>query len=64
MTNIAFAGFKAVPANFNPQEGGKIRKDSPERPTCVYTSNVAAVLLPAKQPAARHWVSPIICLHV
>jgi hypothetical protein len=37
MTNIAFTGFKAVPANFNPQEGGKIRKESTESLTCVYT---------------------------
>ena len=37
MTNIAFAGFKAVPANFNPQEGGKIRKDLTKSLNCVYT---------------------------
>ena len=37
MTNTAFAGFKAVPANVNPQEGRNIRKDSPESLTCVYT---------------------------
>jgi hypothetical protein len=36
MINIAFEGFKAVPANFNPQEDGRIRKDSPESIT-VYT---------------------------
>jgi len=37
MTNIAFAGFKAMPANFNLQDGHKIRKDSPESLTCVHT---------------------------
>jgi hypothetical protein len=37
MTNIAFAGFKEVPANFNPQEGRKIRKDSHGSLTCVTT---------------------------
>jgi len=47
--NIAFAGFKAVPANFNPQEGGRIRKDSPDSLTCVYTYRKERLV---------HWVLP------